>query len=238
MNIKHIAFIMDGNGRYAKKRNLPRTFGHKKGIERIKEIVLECFETYDIKTVTLYAFSTENWNRPPSEIKFLFLYLKAFFLKEINTFIEKGIKINILGFLDDERIPKDVKEVIDEATYKTKDNDKYTFNILFNYGGRQDIIQASLKLSELLSSGTIKKEEVDDNLFKTLLLTSKTSDVDLLIRTSGEERLSNCLLYQCAYSEFIFTPTYWPDFDREELKRCLDIYNKRDRRFGAIKNDQ
>ncbi len=238
MNIKHIAFIMDGNGRYAKKRNLPRTFGHKKGIERIKEIVLECFETYDIKTVTLYAFSTENWNRPPSEIKFLFLYLKAFFLKEINTFIEKGIKINILGFLDDERIPKDVKEVIDEATYKTKDNDKYTFNILFNYGGRQDIIQASLKLSELLSSGTIKKEEVDDNLFKTLLLTSKTSDVDLLIRTSGEERLSNCLLYQCAYSEFIFTPTYWPDFDKEELKRCLDIYNKRDRRFGAIKNDQ
>lgn len=238
MNIKHIAFIMDGNGRYAKKRNLPRTFGHKKGIERIKEIVLECFETYDIKTVTLYAFSTENWNRPPSEIKFLFLYLKAFFLKEINTFIEKGIKINILGFLDDERIPKDVKEVIDEATYKTKDNDKYTFNILFNYGGRQDIIQASLKLSELLSSGTIKKEEVDANLFKTLLLTSKTSDVDLLIRTSGEERLSNCLLYQCAYSEFIFTPTYWPDFDKEELKRCLDIYNKRDRRFGAIKNDQ
>lgn len=238
MNIKHIAFIMDGNGRYAKKRNLPRTFGHKKGIERIKEIVLECFETYDIKTVTLYAFSTENWNRPPSEIKFLFLYLKAFFLKEINTFIEKGIKINILGFLDDERIPKDVKEVIDEATYKTKDNDKYTFNILFNYGGRQDIIQASLKLSELLSSGTIKKEEVDDNLFKTLLLTSKTSDVDLLIRTSGEERLSNCLLYQCAYSEFVFTPTYWPDFDKEELKRCLDIYNKRDRRFGAIKNDQ
>ncbi len=238
MNIKHIAFIMDGNGRYAKKRNLPRTFGHKKGIERIKEIVLECFETYDIKTVTLYAFSTENWNRPPSEIKFLFLYLKAFFLKEINTFIEKGIKINILGFLDDERIPKDVKEVIDEATYKTKDNDKYTFNILFNYGGRQDIIQASLKLFELLSSGTIKKEEVDDNLFKTLLLTSKTSDVDLLIRTSGEERLSNCLLYQCAYSEFIFTPTYWPDFDKEELKRCLDIYNKRDRRFGAIKNDQ
>ena len=238
MNIKHIAFIMDGNGRYAKKRNLPRTFGHKKGIERIKEIVLECFETYDIKTVTLYAFSTENWNRPPSEIKFLFLYLKAFFLKEINTFIEKGIKINILGFLDDERIPKDVKEVIDEATDKTKDNDKYTFNILFNYGGRQDIIQASLKLSELLSSGTIKKEEVDDNLFKTLLLTSKTSDVDLLIRTSGEERLSNCLLYQCAYSEFIFTPTYWPDFDKEELKRCLDIYNKRDRRFGAIKNDQ
>lgn len=238
MNIKHIAFIMDGNGRYAKKRNLPRTFGHKKGIERIKEIVLECFETYDIKTVTLYAFSTENWNRPSSEIKFLFLYLKAFFLKEINTFIEKGIKINILGFLDDERIPKDVKEVIDEATYKTKDNDKYTFNILFNYGGRQDIIQASLKLSELLSSGTIKKEEVDDNLFKTLLLTSKTSDVDLLIRTSGEERLSNCLLYQCAYSEFIFTPTYWPDFDKEELKRCLDTYNKRDRRFGAIKNDQ
>ena len=238
MNIKHIAFIMDGNGRYAKKRNLPRTFGHKKGIERIKEIVLECFETYDIKTVTLYAFSTENWNRPSSEIKFLFLYLKAFFLKEINTFIEKGIKINILGFLDDERIPKDVKEVIDEATYKTKDNDKYTFNILFNYGGRQDIIQASLKLSELLSSGTIKKEEVDDNLFKTLLLTSKTSDVDLLIRTSGEERLSNCLLYQCAYSEFIFTPTYWPDFDKEELKRCLDTYNKRDRRLGAIKNDQ
>lgn len=238
MNIKHIAFIMDGNGRYAKKRNLPRTFGHKKGIERIKEIVLECFETYDIKTVTLYAFSTENWNRPPSEIKFLFLYLKAFFLKEINTFIEKGIKINILGFLDDERIPKDVKEVIDEATDKTKDNDKYTFNILFNYGGRQDIIQASLKLSELLSSGTIKKEEVDDNLFKSLLLTSTTSDVDLLIRTSGEERLSNCLLYQCAYSEFIFTPTYWPDFDKEELKRCLDIYNKRDRRFGAIKNDQ
>lgn len=238
MNIKHIAFIMDGNGRYAKKRNLPRTFGHKKGIERIKEIVLECFETYDIKTVTLYAFSTENWNRPPSEIKFLFLYLKAFFLKEINTFIEKGIKINILGFLDDERIPKDVKEVIDEATDKTKDNDKYTFNILFNYGGRQDIIQASLKLSELLSSETIKKEEVDDNLFKSLLLTSTTSDVDLLIRTSGEERLSNCLLYQCAYSEFIFTPTYWPDFDKEELKRCLDIYNKRDRRFGAIKNDQ
>lgn len=226
---------MDGNGRWAKKRLLPRSMGHRAGVKRIKEIVLACFEDYGIKACSLYCFSTENWNRPEGEIKTLFQLLKRFFEEEIDFFVEKKVQIRVLGFLEDERIPDDVRKTILEAMEKTKDLHDHVFNVLFNYGSRQEIVRAAKELARKAKAGEIDPEDITTESFKQELFSKEFSDIDLLIRTSGEERLSNCLLYQIAYSEFIFTDTYWPDFDKDELKKCIDIYSHRNRRFGAIK---
>lgn len=233
--LDHIAFIMDGNGRWAKKRLLSRSMGHRAGVKRIKEIVLSCFEDYHIHACSLYCFSTENWNRPKDEIETLFRLLKAFFEEEIDFFKEKGVQIRVLGFLEDERIPSDVLSTIHKAVEETKGCTRNVFNVLFNYGARQELLSACRKLSRLaLEEGKDPDTWTLDDL-SAQLFTKETSDVDLLIRTSGEERLSNCLLYQCAYAEFVFTPCYWPDFDKKELGRCIEEYQRRNRRFGAIK---
>lgn len=226
---------MDGNGRWAKKRLLSRSMGHKAGVKRIKEIILSCFEDYGIHTCSLYCFSTENWNRPKDEIETLFQLLKTFFEEEIDFFKEKGVQIRVLGFLEDERIPSDVLSTIKKAVQETKDCTKNVFNVLFNYGARQEILEATRKLAKKAVEGKVDPERLTLSDFSDMLFTKESSDVDLLIRTSGEERLSNCLLYQCAYAEFVFTPCYWPDFDKKELEKCIREFESRNRRFGAIK---
>lgn len=233
--LKHIAFIMDGNGRWAKKRLLARSAGHKAGVAKIHEIIDASFEDYGIYAASLFCFSTENWNRPSDEISTLFSLLKEFFEKEIDYFMEKETQVRVLGRLDDERIPQDVLSTINEAMEKTKNNKRHVFNVLFNYGGRDDILQASKKVASLVKDGKIKIEDIDDNLFKENLYTKELSDIDLLIRTSGEERISNCFLYQLAYTELEFVDTYWPSFTKKDLADCLLAYTKRNRRFGAIK---
>lgn len=233
--LRHIAFIMDGNGRWAKKRLLPRTMGHKAGVNRIKEIITSCYDDYGIYAASLYAFSTENWNRPQKEVDTIFKLLKEFFTKEIDYFMKRGTKINVLGDLEDPRFPFDTKKVINEAIDMTKNNDKNVFNVLLNYGGRADILKATKELALEAKEGKIDPNTITFSDFESHLYTKDLSNVDLLIRTSGEERISNCLLYQIAYSELIFDSTYWPDFDKKELAKCIEIYNSRDRRFGAIK---
>lgn len=235
-SLRHIAFIMDGNGRWAKKRLLPRSMGHRAGVKRIKEIILSCFEDYGIHTCSLYCFSTENWNRPEDEIRTLFRLLKQFFEEEIDFFKEKNVRIRVLGFLDDERIPEDTRKTIEKAVAETAGCDKYVFNVLFNYGSRQEILAAAKSLARKAKDGIVDPDKITLDDFRSELFTGQEDgDVDLLVRTSGEERLSNCLLYQVAYAEFIFTDVHWPDFDKKELAKCIDIYKHRNRRFGAIK---
>ncbi|MEG2640335.1 MAG: polyprenyl diphosphate synthase [Bacilli bacterium] len=233
-NIKHIAFIMDGNGRWAKARALPRYKGHKKGVERITEIYDECFKL-GISVVSFYCFSSENWNRPQDEIDHLFAYLKVFFQKNIKRFIRDGIKIIISG--DITRLPLDTQEVINEAIFKTKDFTKFTFNVCLNYGSQQEIVRAAQSFAKDVLQNKIKVEELNIHNFNSYLYTAGLPDVDLLIRTSGEQRVSNFLLYQLSYAEFIFDEIYWPDFDIKRLYIDLDIFMTRKRRFGGIENE-
>lgn len=233
--LNHIAFIMDGNGRWAKKRLLPRSAGHAAGVRRIKDIIDICFEEYGIYCASLFCFSTENWNRPEKEIKTLFNLLKDFFNKEIDYFMERGTRIMVLGDLSDPRIPADILETINKAVEKTKDNKNHVFNVLFNYGGRADIQQAVQAIAQEAKDGKIDPKNITQEDIANHLLTAGDPEIDLLIRTSGEERISNCFLYQLAYSELVFTKTYWPDFNRKALDECLKQYSARNRRFGAIK---
>lgn len=233
--LNHLLFIMDGNGRWAKKRLLPRTAGHLAGVKRIKEIVDECFLVYNIPHVSLFCFSSENWNRPQKEISALFKMLKDFFAKNIERFLNQGTRIRVIGDLSDERIPKDILHTIHEAMEKTKRLEKYNFTVLFNYGGRQDIVQATKKFALLFKEGKESLDSLDVQSFKDYLWTKDLPDVDLLVRTSGELRISNCYLYQMAYAEMEFPKTYWPDFSKKDLADALDEFKKRHRRFGAIK---
>lgn len=229
----HVAFIMDGNGRWAKKRLLPRHLGHKEGCLRIVEIARAC-QDLGLKVMTLYAFSTENWNRPQDEIDHLFNYLDEFFIKNIDEFMERGIKIKVMG--DVSRLPDHSQKVLEESKEKTKNNDRFVFNICLNYGGRQDIVQAAKKLAVLVKEGKVDVEDIDEEMFKQNLYSEDLPDVDLMIRTSGEVRISNYCLYQLSYAEMIFTKTAWPDFTKARLIECLEEYQNRDRRFGCIKD--
>ncbi len=230
--IKHIAFIMDGNGRWAKKRMMPRTYGHKVACKRIIEIV-RFVRSIGIKVVTLYAFSTENWNRPEEEISKLFQYLEDFFNEFIKEFVKEKCRIQVSG--DITRLPEKTQKIINEAIDLTQDFDDYVFNICLNYGGRQEIVRAAKLILEDVKSGKLDIHKLDTDIYKDYLYTKGLPEIDLMIRTSGEKRISNFLPYQLAYSEFIFTDTCWPDFTPEKLKECLKEYEKRDRRFGAIK---
>ena len=230
--LDHLAVIMDGNGRWAKKRNLPRTLGHKEGCKRIVEIFDLCKE-FNIKVFTLYAFSTENWNRPKEEIDCLFSYLIDFFNENINKFIKEGVRVQHMGELD--RLPKNIQECLLDAINKTKNNDKYVFNICLNYGSRQEIVRATKKIVDDVKTNKLDINNLDTNMFYKYLDSGNLPEVDLMIRTSGECRLSNYLLYQLAYSEFIFTPTYWPDFKKEEFINCLKEYQiEEERKYGKM----
>lgn len=234
-SLKHILFIMDGNGRWAKKRLLPRTAGHLAGVKRIKEIVDECFLTYQIPYVSLFCFSSENWNRPEAEVSTLFKLLKEFFSSNIEDFKSKGVKIRVVGDLADKRIPTDILNTINEAMKETKELNKYNFTVLFNYGGRQDVVQATKRFASLYKEGKVELDSLNVKSFEDYLWTRDLPDVDLMVRTSGELRVSNCYLYQLAYAEMEFPKTYWPDYSVESLKESLDDFYGRNRRFGAIK---
>lgn len=234
-SLKHILFIMDGNGRWAKKRLLPRTAGHLAGVKRIKEIVDECFLTYQIPYVSLFCFSSENWNRPEAEVSTLFKLLKEFFSSNIEDFKSKGVKIRVVGNLADKRIPTDILNTINEAMEETKELNKYNFTVLFNYGGRQDVVQATKRFASLYKEGKVELDSLNVKSFEDYLWTKDLPDVDLMVRTSGELRVSNCYLYQLAYAEMEFPKTYWPDYSVKSLKESLDDFYGRNRRFGAIK---
>lgn len=233
--LKHIAFIMDGNGRYAKSVGLPRHLGHKKGCENIIPIYEECYKN-GIKVMSLYAFSTENWSRPKREINHLFTYLKIFFNKELKRLIKDQTRVVISG--DISKLPIKTQEVINSAVDKTKNFNKFVFNICLNYGGQAEIIRASKLIGEDLLSQKIKIDEIDNTLFERYLYTKDLPPVDLLIRTGGDQRISNYLLWQLAYSELMFVKTPWPIFTKEELNACIDKFYGVERRFGGLINEE
>ncbi len=231
--LKHIAFIMDGNGRWAKKRGLPRHLGHKRGCEVCTDIYEGCLENH-IQVMSLYAFSTENWNRPKDEIDHLFNYLEIFFKKEIKRFMRDGSRVMVSGDLS--RIPEKTRNVIYDSIERTKDNKNFVFNICLNYGGKSEIVRATKLIAEDIKNGVISIDDVNEKSFENYLYTKDLPPVDLLIRTSGEMRTSNFLLWQLAYAEFIFTKTCWPDFNKKELNECINEFKTRDRRYGGIED--
>jgi undecaprenyl diphosphate synthase len=229
---KHIAIIMDGNGRWASKRALPRVFGHKAGMEALREVVKACSDI-GIKILTVYAFSTENWNRPTDEVSYLMNLLIEYMRKEINELNKNKVKIKILG--DISGLPKVTREEVENAARLTENNKGIQFNIALNYGSRAEIISACKRIAEDFKEGKISSEEITEDLISEHLFTKGDIDPDLIIRTSGEKRLSNFLLWQSAYSELVFVEEMWPDFNRKHLEKAIIEYQSRDRRFGLVK---
>ncbi|MFC1905681.1 polyprenyl diphosphate synthase [Chloroflexota bacterium] len=225
---QHIAIIMDGNGRWAEKHHLPRQEGHRRGATSVRHVVELCLE-YKIPHLTLYIFSTENWNRPQEEVEGLFKLVEDGLDEGIKLALEKEIKVFHLGKL--ERLPAKIQEKIKEAVALTRNNKQLTLGLAFNYGSRDEIVEA---IQRILNSST-NAQSVTETTICQHLYTSNMPDPDLIIRTGGEKRLSNFLLWQAAYAEIYFTPVLWPDFDRKELNKALDDYNKRQRRFGMLK---
>ncbi|MBQ3231482.1 MAG: isoprenyl transferase [Clostridia bacterium] len=229
---RHIAFIMDGNGRWAQKRSLPRSAGHAAGTEALREIIKACDE-FKIEVMSIYAFSTENWNRPQEEVSALMKLITKYFVSEIDELHEKGVKIKILGEL--EKFPEEQRLALEKAMEKTKDNKGLKLNIALNYGGRAEIVRAAKAISGKCVSGEMDVDKIDYDALSNEMYTSGDPDVDLLIRTSGDKRLSNFLLWQTWYAEIIFNPVFWPDYNRAELIKDLNEYAARDRRFGRVK---
>tara|TARA_Y100001978_G_C23702537_1_gene442140 strand:+ start:1040 stop:1774 length:735 start_codon:yes stop_codon:yes gene_type:complete len=221
----HIAIIMDGNGRWAKQRGLPRTEGHKAGTETARAVVTRCREL-GVKHLTLYTFSKENWSRPKDEVKTLFDLLTTFLKREEKSLKQQGIRLSVLGEIDD--MPLAVRQVLKHVMRQTKDCDGMTLNLALNYSGRDEILRATRSLVEQ----GVSPEEITEESFAAELWTNGQPDPDLIIRTSGELRLSNYLLFQCAYSEFYFTDILWPDFSPNELEKAISELGNRERRFG------
>jgi len=226
---RHIAIIMDGNGRWAKKKLLNRIKGHEKGIGAVRTVVETCREL-GVAYLTLYAFSVENWQRPKSEVNALMKLLESYLIKEQANLIKNGIRLKAIGNLD--RLPPGVRKTLDDVIERTKDLKKMMLILALSYGARWEIVKAALKLAEAISENRVKPEEVTDDVFAGFLSTASIPDPDLLIRTSGELRISNFLLWQVAYSELYVTPTLWPDFAKEDLLKAIESYQKRERRFG------
>ena len=230
---QHIAIIMDGNGRWAKKRGFPRAVGHKAGMESIKTTLDACREL-GVKVLTVYAFSTENWTRPKTEIRFLMNYLKNFLIKYESELNKKDIRLNAIGQLS--RLPASVRKELNRVMESTRFNQSLIFNLALSYGGRAEIIQAVRKLVKDLEDKKISSDQINENIFPQYLYTDGLPDPDLLIRTGGEMRISNFLLWQISYSELYVTPVFWPDFRQADLIKAIAEYNQRKRRFGGVKN--
>ena len=230
----HIAIIMDGNGRWAQQHAMGRIAGHKKGAEAVRLTVRACREI-GIKVLTLYAFSTENWLRPSGEVKALMRLLEEYLRSEIQEMLENGIRLTTIG--DTEAMKKPMKTILKETIAKTAHNHDMILNLALNYGGRDEIVGAVHDLLNDIRRGTLADQEVTKDLFSRYLDTAGLPDPDLLIRTSGEYRISNFLLWQSAYTEFYFTDVLWPDFNRDELFRAITEYQRRERRFG-LTSDQ
>lgn len=224
---RHVAIIMDGNGRWAISRGLPRLAGHRAGTENLRRIIEACIE-FGIPYLTIYAFSTENWGRPTEEVRGLMQILEDVIDRELQELNDQGVKLRHIGRLD--RLDPHLQEKVVEAVDITKDNRRLTLNVAFNYGGRDEIICA---IQHMIQDG-VQPEEVTDDLVSKYLFTAGVPDPDLIIRTSGELRGSNFLIWQGAYCEWYFTPTYWPDFDKKEFLKALQEFSHRERRYGSV----
>jgi undecaprenyl diphosphate synthase len=222
---RHVAIIMDGNGRWAKARGLPRTEGHRAGTENLRRILKACVE-FGVEILTIYAFSTENWNRPRAEVRMLMRILESVIDRELKELHESGVQIRHIGEI--ERIEPRLQRKIRQACEFTRNNTRLILNVAFNYGGRDEIVQAVRRIV----ADKVPPEQIDEDLISSYMYTRDLPDPDLIIRTSGEMRTSNFLTWQGTYSEYYFTPKYWPEFDKEELRKALVEYSHRARRFG------
>jgi undecaprenyl diphosphate synthase len=229
---RHIAIIMDGNGRWAGERGLPRAEGHRQGVEAVRRTVKATLEL-GITHLTLFSFSSENWSRPKQEINDLFGLMRRFVRRDLADLHKNGVKIRIIGRRTG--LDNDILRLIDDAMALTKDNTTLHLTIAFNYGARDEIARAASRIAEAVAEGTLESGDITSDVFGSYLDTADLPDPDLLIRTSGELRLSNFLLWQLAYSEFVFVDTYWPDFSRETLEAAIAEYQQRTRRFGGLK---
>jgi undecaprenyl diphosphate synthase len=227
LTAKHVAIIMDGNGRWALKRGLPRLAGHKAGTDNLRRII-EASVEFEVKYLTIYAFSTENWRRPAEEVEGLLRILEDVIDRELQELDKQGVQIRHIGRLD--RLPPALQEKVLDAVDATRHNDRLILSVAFNYGGRDEIIYA---IQHIIKDG-ISAEDVTPELVSKYLFTSGIPDPDLIIRTSGELRTSNFLIWQAAYSELYVTPTFWPDFGKEEYRKALDAFSQRDRRYGGV----
>ena len=224
---QHVAIIMDGNGRWARERGLSRQAGHRAGTENIRRAI-ETLARYQVPVLTLYAFSTENWSRPKREVQALIRLIGHFIDRELKALDENGVRLRHLGNL--EPLSPDLRRRVEQAIEQTKDNDRIIVNVAFNYGGRAEIVEA---VQRIVRDG-VPADRIDEELISSYLSTAGLPDADLIIRTAGEQRLSNFLLWQSAYAEYYSTPTYWPDFGAEEIERALIAFSQRQRRFGGV----
>jgi undecaprenyl diphosphate synthase len=229
---RHIAIIMDGNGRWARARGLPRSAGHRQGIEAVRRAVRAACDN-GIEILTIYSFSTENWSRPKTEVNFLLDLLKRFIRQDVAELHANSVRIRIIGTR--QQLEPSLIRLLEDAENLTRMNTGLTLQVAFNYGSRQEIAEAARKLAADAAMGRLSPADIDMQAFESRLDTAGQPDPDLLIRTGGEERISNFLLWQCAYAEFVFLPEYWPDFDEASFVRALDQYHARERRFGGLK---
>ncbi len=236
MNVpQHIAIILDGNGRWAKSKGMPRNYGHAQGSKNVERICEEAYKM-GVKYLTVYAFSTENWSRPKSEVDALMKLLRNYMKTCLKTAEKNRMKVRVLG--DKTGLDDDIRTRIEELEAATVNNDGLNFQIALNYGSRDEMIRAIRRLAKDCEDGKVRSKEISEEMFETYLDTHGIPDPDLLIRTSGELRLSNYLLWQLAYTEFYFTDVLWPDFTKEELEKAIEQYNRRDRRFGGAKEEK
>lgn len=231
----HIAIILDGNGRWAKAKGMPRNYGHAQGSKNVERICEEAYRM-GVKYLTVYAFSTENWNRPKEEVDALMKLLRNYMKTCLKTAAKNDMRVRVIG--DKAGLDEDIRTRIEELEEATKNNGGLNFQIALNYGSRDEIVRAIRKVAEDCQEGKIKAEAIDEKMFEQYLDTHGIPDPDLMIRTSGELRLSNYLLWQLAYTEFYFTDVPWPDFTKEELSKAIEQYNRRDRRYGGVKEAQ
>ncbi len=230
----HVAIILDGNGRWAKAKGMPRNYGHVQGAKTVEVICEEAYKM-GIQYLTVYAFSTENWNRPQDEVDALMKLLRNYMKTCLKTAAKNRMCVRVIG--DKSKLDEDIRTRIEELEEATKDNDGLHFQIAINYGGRDELVRAVKQIAKKVSSGEVQAEEISEKLISDSLDTRGIPEPDLLIRTCNEQRISNFLLWQLAYTEFYFTPVPWPDFSKEELERAVEAYNHRDRRYGLIKEE-
>ena len=231
---RHVAIIMDGNGRWAKRRGLPRTFGHREGVKALKRTV-EAAPDCGIEWLTVFGFSTENWRRPPSEVSELMNLLKSYVAQDLARLEREGVRVHVIGRRDG--LSADILEVIERAETRTRHNERFHLQVAFNYGGRADIAEAARRLAEEAAAGRLDPARLDEAAFQSRLSTTGAPDVELIVRTSGERRLSNFLLWECAYAELVFQEVLWPDYGAEPLRQAVAEFNARERRYGGAEVD-
>jgi undecaprenyl diphosphate synthase len=230
----HVAIIMDGNGRWAKQRGLPRTFGHREGVKALKRTV-EAAPDLGVTALTVFGFSTENWRRPMAEVSELMSLLKAYVESDLDRLVREGVRVRVIGRRTG--LKPDILEIIDRAERRTAHNSRFLLQVAFNYGGRADIADAARRFAEEVEQGRARAADLDEALFEQQLSTADTPAPDLIVRTSGEQRISNFLLWECAYAELVFQDVYWPDYGPEHLKAAIAEYRARERRYGGAASD-